>query len=329
MPTPRTDACSASPRRTTQTSSRVSRRTASRASNDFDAFGRADGVHGRPGRRELPSYGKDSLGREGGFPETVSQGPLFQKLKYDSDDQRGNPTSVETSWGTSSNIEYDEWDRPVKETSGLSAGSYEPVGEVVERAFDEAGHLVTERRTQKGLGTVQTDYFYDDRERLKSVQRTQVAGRDPGSIVPLAETKLEYDNKTGFLKTTTTAAGVVTTYEFDEMGRMKSVTPPSSGKRTFGYDEMGRLTFATDGDDGVWKGTYDAWGGLVREQLPTGAVISREFDAAGGLVSATPERRGRRGRPRERSTTSTSRASARRSGSRRGRAARRTRPRST
>ncbi len=144
----------------------------------------------------------------------------------------------------------------------------------------------TERRTQKGLGPVQTDYFYDDRERLTRIQRTQIAGSNPGSIVPLAETTLDYDPKNGFLKKSTTAAGVITTYEFDEMGRMKSVTPPTSGSRTFGYDEMGRLTFATDGDDGVWKGTYDEWGGLVREQLPTGAVIAREYDAAGGLVSA-------------------------------------------
>ena len=63
--------------------------------NNFDVFGRATNFTGDQ-LAASTLYGKDPLGREGGFPEKISQGALFQKLNYTPGDQRGNRSLAES-----------------------------------------------------------------------------------------------------------------------------------------------------------------------------------------------------------------------------------------
>ena len=235
-------------------------------------------------------YGKDALGTEGrGFPTGAAQGVVSETYGYD--DDRGNVNHVETPYGVKHDIEYDEWDRPIREVLGQSTGAIAPVKEVVRRAFDEAGRLSVEIRSQRqpdgSTVDVRSEYGYNDRDQIVSVRRNQVAGADPGSLAgAFAETKLRYDTSTGFLREVESPTGLVTTYTFDRAGRLASVTPPGSATRTFGYDEVGRPTFVSDGTS-TWGGVYDEWGGLTNEALPGGAAVNRTFDDAGGVAGVS------------------------------------------
>ncbi len=264
------------------------------ATTAFDSFGRALQVFGggetRADTTLALTYGKDALGRDGGgFPTGAAQGPVAETYSYD--DDRGNPNHVETAYGVRHDIQYDEWDRPIREVLGQSTGALAPVNEVVRRAFDEAGRLIVEIRSQhQPDGTsldVRTEYDYNDRDQIVSVRRNQVAGAAPGSLAgSLAETKLRYDASTGLLREVESPTGLVTSCTFDRMGRLASVTPPGSATRTFGYDEMGRPTFVSDGTT-TWSGVYDEWGGLTNETVPGGGAVTRTFDPAGGMTSVS------------------------------------------
>ena len=261
----------------------------------FDPFGRLKELTGGgkavADTTVVVDYKDDALGRsKAGFPLKTTQGPVQEKYGYD--DDRGLPNHVDTSYGVSHEIHYDEWDRPIWELLGQPTGpvSVAAVNAKVLRGFDEAGRLAVEiRRLTQPDGTTidaRTEYQYNERDQVTLIRRNQVAGAAPGSLTGgFAETKLDYDTSTGFLKSVTSPEGYVTTYEFDRMGRLKSVTPPGSATLTFGYDEMGRPTYSTDGTT-TWGGTYDVWGGLTGEVLPGGGGVTRTFDDAGGLTTA-------------------------------------------
>ena len=261
----------------------------------FDPFGRLKELTGGgkavADTTVVVDYKDDALGRsKAGFPLKTTQGPVQEKYGYD--DDRGLPNHVDTSYGVSHEIHYDEWDRPIWELLGQPTGPVSVAAgpATVLRGFDEAGRLAVEiRRLTQPDGTTidaRTEYQYNERDQVTLIRRNQVAGAAPGSLTGgFAETKLDYDTSTGFLKSVTSPEGYVTTYEFDRMGRLKSVTPPGSATLTFGYDEMGRPTYSTDGTT-TWGGTYDVWGGLTGEVLPGGGGVTRTFDDAGGLTTA-------------------------------------------
>src|SRR5204863_6913036 len=82
----------------------------------------------------------------------------------------------------------------------------------------------------------------------------------------------------------TSHAPVVTSYTYDDAGRVAMVRTGGEGERRLGYDELSRVVLATDGDEGVWRGSYDAWGRLFQEKRPSGAVVRYRFDQAGHLL---------------------------------------------
>ncbi len=271
--------------------------TAVSGNSKYDPFGRMKEFTGAGsnGTHVTMGFGKDAKGRpDRGFASEIARGAVKESLKYDEDGMgpRGNVTTRETSFQTSSKYEYDEWDRPVKETLGLSAsGDFDAVPDaIVTRAFDPIGHLKVERRRQMDLdnGEVETVYEYNDREQLVSVTVNNLAQAAPGQTSGLATGKTRYSyNRSGQLSDVTSPHGVTTHYEYDAAGRVKSEQVSSSGIRKRAYDEMGRTVWMTDGDIGVWRGRFDAWGRMYQEDLPTGASIEREYDAAGGIKRET------------------------------------------
>jgi len=274
---------------------------------DFDRYGRVKQASGGDSRSTVVrlGYGNDAEGRtEAGLVSRIERGSAFwQDLSYD---KAFNVDKVKTSQGTESHVDHDEWDRAVREVSGLSQdGRFMPVGvapcsegdgAIVERAFDAAGHAVRERRLQDYVDPrdgadhcrwVETTYTYNAREQLVSVEQTHLASPlTPGQVVDTSQpvTVFEYDD-TGRLATersrSLTRSDLLKVYSYDPAGRVASVHTGAEGAHQLGYDELSRVVFATDGDEGIWRGRYDAWGRLFHEEQATGAVVRRRFDRAG------------------------------------------------
>ncbi|MBL8114103.1 MAG: RHS repeat protein, partial [Acidobacteria bacterium] len=245
----------------------------------------------------------DLSGSGKGFVSTVAQGDLFMNLGYDA---RGNLAKEESSQGVSRLVEYDEWDRVVRETSGIvSAGPLDPAPVVVEYGYDAAGRLAFEKRNQtqaagggSGIGTqvreVVTRYTYDERGQLLTMTEEGLAGPS-GGVSDTGTTTFSYQPGTGHLDTVTSPAGVVTKYRYDAAGRLageRTEAPgvsPSPGESLRGYDILSRVNYQTDGDTapgkvGEWKGIYDGFSRLVRQTLPTGAILEADYDQADGIT---------------------------------------------
>ncbi|HPS78845.1 MAG TPA: DUF6531 domain-containing protein, partial [Thermoanaerobaculaceae bacterium] len=210
--------------------------------------------------------------------------PLTVSLFYDP--LAGNVALQRTAPGDNF-FTSDEWDRTISEIRGASAGTFRGVSAQVKRAFDVAGRLVVERRSQQGLGDVETRYEYNRRDQVTKITETSIAGQAPGSVsVDPVHTELTYDDS-GRLETIKTPGGIVTTFTRDAAGRVATSQTGDAAPRRVLYDELGRQVYTTDGHQGSWRSYYDAWGKPYREDLPTGAVVRRQFDKAGGLMRET------------------------------------------
>src|SRR5690606_34058716 len=111
----------------------------------------------------------------------------------------------------------------------------------------------------------------------------------PGAVVPALQeaTSNEYDQR-GLLvrvvERNAVDADVVTTYGYDDAGRLRSARRGVSGERRVGYDIGGRVVFRNDGDEGIHRVRYDAWDRPWHEELQTGALVEREWDEAGNQI---------------------------------------------
>ena len=205
--------------------------------------------------------------------------------------RRWNAEISKTGDQNTSTFKYDQWDRPTTAMLGV-ATVWANVGAAIEKAYDAAGHLVRDRRSQQGLGTVETTYEYDAREELVSVKQNlaarPAAGSAPDHVVTLVQNT--FNPATGLLDSSTrdaadSEAGITTTYAYDQQGRVKAWTESggadTGSRREVVYDVIGRLAYRFDGDQTVWWGQYDSMGRLFREALPTGAYVERTLDKAG------------------------------------------------
>jgi RHS repeat-associated protein len=277
---------------------------------DFDPYGRPERVAG--GGAGAPvvgfEYGEDADGRaSAGLVERIAQGEggnlaFSRQFRYD---DAYNVGEITTSFGSRAVVTHDDWDRAVREESGMSDGGPlapvgyaacgEAAGTAVERAFDAAGHLVRERRLQDWVDAadgqvrcrwVETRYRYNLREQLVAVERTFVS--DPaaaGGVItaPVEVLRLEYD-ELGRLREQRTAAqsrsDLVTVLSYDAAGRVSGSRTGAEGERRVAYDAMSRVVLRTDGDQGAWRGRFDSWGRLYHEEQPTGAVMRTRFNRA-------------------------------------------------
>jgi YD repeat-containing protein len=283
----------------------------------FDLYGRVTETSGSGDGAPTVrfDYGKDAKGKEGaGLVERIERGDLgngafWQELTYD---DAYNVERVDTSQGSITLTDYDTWDRPVRNVSGLSSdGRFAQVGVAEcsegegarsERAYDRGGHVVRERKLQDYIDPVdggakcrwaEVSYVYNAREQLVSMQETHLASaQTPGQVVPDAQTTMvyEYDSHGRLERERSRALSrpdLVKTNVFDTAGRIAATQVGDEGARQVGYDARSRVVLTTDGHEGVWQGRYDAWGNLYRETDSTGAVVRRRFDQAGNPIEET------------------------------------------
>ena len=274
--------------------------------SDLDPYGRPlerRGTADAPPKTTL-DYGPDAKGRPGaGLLDKISQEDdqgdvLATKLEYDS---RQNVKIRTSTWGVEDRFDYDLWDRPVFEDRGIpvdgvsAPGTCDQDGAQTWRGFDAAGHLVVEQHLQDYLDEsgnpecrkVETRYTYDAREQLVAVRQSYLAAATPGTVDP---SLVEVAHRTFDTRGLLTSArrrnheepDLVTTYGYDEAGRLHAIQViGSGGVRHLGYDLKGRQAFADDGDEGKSFVVYDAWDRPRRQESATGAAIEREWDLAG------------------------------------------------
>ena len=289
----------------------------------FDVFGRTLALEGGAspskaggagGPRVSLSYGLDEKGRaDAGLLEGAVLGNgLSQRFEYDDFDNLDLVEQQNT--GALSLALYDEWDRPVSTVTGGSQGGALGVvgsgtcggsqnwgtngGQVTERAFDPAGHLVRERRCQDFINEqgaedsrwVEFRYSYNRREQLTEVRQSHLgAPGQPGVVDSRLTTVLTlgYD-EFGRLQTRTvpnlTQPKLEIVFDYDSAGRPSATTIGDGGRRRTGFDINGRVNYRNDGELGTWFGQFDGFDRLYREYLPTGATVDRVFDAAGNVV---------------------------------------------
>ena len=183
-------------------------------------------------------------------------------------------------------FDYNELNRLVSETDPLNhAWSYD---------YDPEGNLITMTDTLNAT----TSYIYDPLGRLTAIDYP-----DPDTGV-----SFEY-NPLGWRMTMTDGLGI-TTWDYDDLGRIESITDPFSnvvgysynavGNRTgmtypdlksvgYQYDALDRLVQVTDWSQGITQYNYDPLSRLEQEVLPNGVASYYGYDALSQVNSLSHE----------------------------------------
>ncbi|WP_433797428.1 LamG-like jellyroll fold domain-containing protein [Actinoplanes sp. CA-252034] len=182
---------------------------------------------------------------------------------------------------------------------GLVTRTTDPLGNVTEIAYDEAGRpavttaapVTAEQLTETGVTTVtarpvtfvgydtfgdrteivdahgnRTTYVHDRAGRVYETRGATYTKPDNTTITPV--TSVEYDTL-GQAKTSTDALGNVTSYTYDQLGRLAKTVAPNGGVTTAVYDAAGQLLQNTGPTGAVSAATYDFLG---RKKTSTQAV---------------------------------------------------------
>ncbi|GBC60970.1 RHS repeat-associated core domain-containing pro tein [Desulfonema ishimotonii] len=184
-------------------------------------------------------------------------------------DAKGNRTSVRTPSGTTA-YAYDELNRlrTVTEPDGMSETAY---------TYDTVGN----RKTVTCPNGTETEYFYDDLNRLEGMENRKADGTLISSY--------EYDlGDAGNRLSVTENTGRVVNYDYDDLYRLvgEEILDPTSGNETvsYTYDDFGNRLSKTDAT-GTTSYHYDDNDQLYAEILPDGTTVSYGYDDNGNTLT--------------------------------------------
>jgi YD repeat-containing protein len=132
---------------------------------------------------------------------------------------------------------------------GLLSGLVHPDGSTVAYTHGPDGSIASVR--DENHSSPNTTYAYDPAGRLATVKQT-LAGASGGQIA----TSYGYDIQ-GNLTSVTDPNGNVTTYIYDDFGRMLSQASTVTGTTVYSYDPAGNLVSTTDANGATTVRTYD------------------------------------------------------------------------
>jgi len=145
-------------------------------------------------------------------------------------------------------------------------------------AYDDAGSLASVRDEDHTIAN--TRYSYDPARRLSAVRQT-LGGNQ-------VITSYTYD-VAGDLTSVTDPNGNITTYAYDDFGRMVSQSSPVTGTTTYTYDLAGDPISTTDANHAITTRTYDALGRVLTatSTISGGAseTVTWSYDGGAGTFS--------------------------------------------
>jgi RHS repeat-associated protein len=275
----------------------------------YDASGRVSSIRDNDGRGADYRYDYDKSKRQYYVQETTVGGKILE-MWYDADGmlvrsdingqtvravlKDGRTYQVTGPRGTTSAVDYDEWDNPVKITYAD--------GRSEQYTYDSTYSNVLDWRDEGG---VIFKYDYDSRGRL--TQATEAVGRPEQRIVQygrdeygnvttvrrladdpsaIAERSVEYDDRGNAIRFTD-AEGKVTLYDYDVLSNLVSMTDARGKTWRREYDNRRRLTARINPLGDAFHFEYDRLGRPVRATNPNGESVSLVVNAAGDLLSVT------------------------------------------
>jgi RHS repeat-associated protein len=146
-------------------------------------------------------------------------------------------------------------------------------------AYDQRSQLITQTHSD---GT-SVGYTYESGGAVATV-------RDENHTT--ANTRYSYDaalRLSSVSQTLSTAPGgnITTTYSYDLSGNLTGVTDPNGNITTYVYDDFGRMLSQTSPVTGTTSYTYDPSGNLITTTDANGVTTTRTYDALNRVLSAT------------------------------------------
>lgn len=234
-------------------------------------------------RRGFDSYHEfDDRGR------AVLQADPLGNISRSQWDGGNNRTSLIDSRGGVTAAIYDENGNLLSETNALNettSYAYDPIfhqvtsttnplGHVVNQAYDGRGNLVEIRQVVDGTPVVET-FDYDSFGLI--VERVDANG---------SPTTYSWDVNKGNLTGQSDPLGKTTTIETDNLGRITAIVDSEGNETALGWDALDRMESFTDPYGNTTSINYDAAGHRVVMTTPQGATTT-VYDAAGRQVRTT------------------------------------------
>ncbi|PKM79679.1 MAG: hypothetical protein CVU89_17025 [Firmicutes bacterium HGW-Firmicutes-14] len=203
-------------------------------------------------------------------------GNTIESISYD---VLGNPLSVTNAVNSTVYNHYDILNRVDRIT--------DPLGRITNLAYDDLNRLVS---VTDSLGGVSSQYFDADGNRVKFVDpnnnQTLFTHDKAGKIISKTlvagkNLTLAY-NGADLVIQMTNGRGQVTSYQYDDAGRLLSFTDPA-GTVSYTYDANGNITSVSD-SSGIICREYDALNRLVKYTDSRENIIQYQYDQAGNLT---------------------------------------------
>lgn len=236
------------------------------------------------------SYTYDALGREltevlpGDSSIPVLIPVLTRSTTYD---EVGNVLTETDSWTGVTRITTHVYDKANRETS-----TTDPAGVETSTNYDAAGDAVsvttggtTTTRDYDGLGRVTVDHLAG----ADTTHEYDGQGRDIRTVDPKGvETRRDYDIGGRMLSETVSAGAgdLVTSYEYDLLGRQTSSDAADGSTISTAFDRAGRATSTTEAD-ATTANAFDRASNEIATTAPSGAVTTTEYDPLNRSTRAT------------------------------------------
>ncbi|MEA2416278.1 MAG: hypothetical protein QOI58_2935 [Thermoanaerobaculia bacterium] len=191
----------------------------------------------------------DDRGRTTATTRQVSA-TAYERIEYDYDPATGHKSAERYLGGHPGAWTMTRSDAFLYDSFARLREIDHPDGSKIVYHYDGANNLVSvqdERHTAPN-----TSYAYDPANRLASVMQTLSSA--PGGQIATA---YAYD-VLGNLTSVTDPNGNLTSYVYDDFGRMIRQTSAVTGVTTYAYDAAGNLSTVTDANNATTARTYDA-----------------------------------------------------------------------